>query len=203
MKWKHAVEQIKSMKHYFIASALVFLAGMLMGALYSEQFQAFINTQLEALKRITETIAEQPNQKWSLFWLIFWNNASKSLLVIAMGLFFGVFPLFFLVVNGLLLGYVAVVAAQKESWLFVLKAIAPHGILELPAIIIACAFGLRLGVLMLKMCMSIFSPTRSLQVREQLRAFIKALVPISIVLVLVLFIAALIESTLTLWLVQA
>lgn len=62
MKWNYAVEQLKLMKHYFIASVLVFLAGMLMGALYSEQFQAFINTQLEALKRITDTLAEKPNQ---------------------------------------------------------------------------------------------------------------------------------------------
>lgn len=203
MKWKHAVEQIKLMKHYFIASALVFLAGMLMGALYFEQFQAFINTQLEALKRITETVAEQPNQQWSLFWLIFWNNVSKSLLVIAMGVFFGIFPLFFLIVNGLLLGYVTVVAAQKESWLFVIKAIAPHGILELPAVIVACAFGLRFGMLLLKMLLSIFSPSRSRQVKEQLRAFVKALVPISVMLVIVLLVAALIESTFTLWLVQA
>ncbi len=95
MKWNHAIEQLKLMKHYFIASVLVFLVGMLMGALYSEQFQAFINTQLEALKRITDTLAEKPNQQWSLFWLIFWNNASKSLLVIVMGVLFGIFPLFF------------------------------------------------------------------------------------------------------------
>ncbi|SDJ50617.1 stage II sporulation protein M [Paenibacillus naphthalenovorans] len=202
MKWNHAVEQLKLMKHYFIASVLVFLAGMLMGALYSEQFQAFINTQLEALKRITDTLAEKPNQQWSLFWLIFWNNASKSLLVIVMGVLFGIFPLFFLIVNGLVLGYVAVAAGQKESWLFVIKAIVPHGILELPAIIIACALGLRLGMLLLKMFLSIFSPSRSLQAREQLRAFVKALVPISVMLVIVLFVAALIESTFTLWLVQ-
>ncbi|MGF9712609.1 stage II sporulation protein M [Paenibacillus naphthalenovorans] len=202
MKWNYAVEQLKLMKHYFIASVLVFLAGMLMGALYSEQFQAFINTQLEALKRITDTLAEKPNQQWSLFWLIFWNNASKSLLVIVMGVLFGIFPLFFLIVNGLVLGYVAVAAGQKESWLFVIKAIVPHGILELPAIIIACALGLRLGMLLLKMFLSIFSPSRSLQAREQLRAFVKALVPISVMLVIVLFVAALIESTFTLWLVQ-
>lgn len=202
MNWKNAFTQMKLMKHYFIASALVFAAGILMGALYSSQFHAFINGQLDALKQISDSIASKPNPQWSLFWLIFWNNASKSLLIIALGLFFGVFPLFFLLANGLLLGYVCMVSAQKQSWLYVIKTILPHGILEIPAIIVACAFGLRLGVMVLKILLFALSPARSAKTREQFALFIKALLPVSVMLVAVLFAAALIESTLTLWLAR-
>ncbi|SCW72987.1 stage II sporulation protein M [Paenibacillus tianmuensis] len=202
MNWKNTMMQMKLMKHYFIASALVFIAGIVMGALYSSQFHAFINGQIEAIKQISGSIAGKPNQQWSLFWLIFWNNALKSLLVIALGLFFGVFPLFFLLANGLLLGYVCMVSAQKQSWLFVIKTILPHGILEIPAIIVACALGLRLGMMVLKTLLSSLSPTRSVKTREQFLLFIKALLPLSVMLVAVLFVAALIESTLTLWLAR-
>jgi stage II sporulation protein M len=202
MNWRNAVTQIKSMKHYFIASTLVFIAGMVMGSLYSEQFRAFIDAQMEALKQIAGAVDGKEHPQWSLFWLIFWNNASKSLLIIALGIFFGVFPLFFLMANGILLGYVSTVAAEKSSWLFVVKTIVPHGILEIPAIIFASAFGLRLGLMVLKFLFSMISPTRSSKMREELRLFMRSLVPVCVLLVCVLLIAAVIESTLTFWLAR-
>lgn len=202
MNWTNAVTQMKSMKHYFIASTLVFIAGMLMGALYSEQFRSFIDAQMEALKQITSSIEGKEKPQWTLFWIIFWNNASKSIMIIALGVFFGFIPLFFLLANGLLLGYVCAVVAQKASLLFVLKSIVPHGILELPAIIFASAFGLRLGFLVLKLMFSVINPERMAKNKENLRLFIKSLLPVCCLLVGVLLIAAVIESTLTYWLAR-
>src|SRR5665647_493975 len=128
-------KQMKAMKHYFIASSLVFIVGMVLGAGFSESFQTFIENQLKGLEQLTQSIANQPNPQWSIFWLIFWNNILKTLLIIALGAFFGILPLFFLLANGMLLGYVGAVSAQKESLFYVIKAIVPHGIIEIPAII--------------------------------------------------------------------
>lgn len=204
MNWKNVKEQIKLMKHYFIASMLVFIAGIFMGAVYSNQFQGFINSQLEVLKQIVESASDKPHQQWALFWIIFWNNASKSLLMIVLGgLFCGIIPLFFLLANGLLLGYIINVSAQKVSWLYVVKSIAPHGVLELPAIVIACAFGIRLGFLILKFMISILIPSRLSRSKSDLQNFVKSLFPVSIGLVAVLCVAAIIESTLTFWLAQS
>ncbi|MFC6232809.1 stage II sporulation protein M [Paenibacillus allorhizosphaerae] len=202
LNWTNAVTQMKQMKHYFIACALVFTAGILMGALYSEQFHTFIDAQMEALKQIVNSVEGKEKPQWTLFWIIFWNNASKSLLIIALGIFFGFIPLFFLMANGLLLGYVCAVSAKSTSLLFVLKSIVPHGILEIPAIVFASAFGLRLGFLVLKLMVSIINPERIAKGRENLRLFIKSLVPISCLLVAALLIAAVIESTLTFWLAR-
>lgn len=202
MNWKLAVEQLKALKHYHIASALVFITGILMGAVNSEQFQAFIDAQLNAIKQIVQTMEGKENPQWSMFWIIFWNNASKSLLVIITGFFFGLFPLFFLIGNGLLLGYLAAVSQQKGVLADFIIGIAPHGIIELPAIVLASSLGLRFGILTLKNIIAIASPARSLQQRQHLRQFWKMLVPVSILLVVSLFIAAVIESTLTYWLVK-
>jgi len=202
LNWSNAVTQMKQMKHYFIACALVFAAGIFMGALYSEQFHAFIEAQMEALKQIVNSVEGKEKPQWTLFWIIFWNNASKSLLIIALGVLFGFIPLFFLMANGLLLGYICAVAASGTSILFVLKSIVPHGILEIPAIIFASACGLRLGFLVLKVMVSIINPERMVKKREDLRLFIKSLVPICGLLVGVLLVAAVIESTLTFWLAQ-
>lgn len=202
MNWKLALQQMKSMKHYFIASSLVFILGIVLGIGFSDHFQAFLDSQVRALQEITKKISDEPNQQWGLFWLIFWNNVSKSLLIIVLGVFFGVFPLFFLLANGMLLGFVAHLSAQKVSWFYVFKSIAPHGIIEIPAVVIACAFGLRFGVLIIKTLFSILSPARSTKAFGELRSFVKSLFPVAISLVVILLIAALIESTLTFWLAQ-
>ncbi|MBE1447492.1 stage II sporulation protein M [Paenibacillus sp. OAS669] len=194
--------QFRLMKHYFIASALVFVTGIVLGVGFSDQFHAFIEAQLKGLEQLSQSINGKPNQQWSLFWLIFWNNVSKSLLIIGLGAFFGVLPLFFLLSNGLLLGYVMAVSAEKQSILYVIKAILPHGIIEIPAIVFACAFGLRLGVLVLKSLTALTSPARSGKFKEEFRGFAKALVPVFVIIVVTLTAAALIESTFTYWLVK-
>jgi stage II sporulation protein M len=196
-------KQLRAMKYYFITSTLVFIIGMLLGAGFSELFQGFIESQLKGLEQLTQSIANQPNPQWSIFWLIFWNNIVKTLLIIVLGVFFGILPLFFLLANGMLLGYVGALSAQKESLLYVIKAIIPHGIIEIPAIIIAAAFGLRLGVLMMKAMATLISPARSNSYKEDLRGFGKAIIPIAIILVIALTVAALIESTFTYWLVKS
>ncbi|MCZ8523732.1 MULTISPECIES: stage II sporulation protein M [Paenibacillus] len=200
MNWKLTWLQAKEMKHYFIASTLVMLVGIYMGAASSERFDNMILGQMEALKDILETTKEAPNQQWSIFWLIFWNNASKSLIIIALGAFLGLPPLFFLVVNGLLIGYISVLVVEKESWTVLIKTIVPHGILELPAVIVACAYGLRLGILVLKWLISIPSPARKGIVSQQFLRYFRTLPVVAVMLVAVLFIAAVIESTLTFWL---
>jgi len=199
---KNLMQQLTLMKHYFIASTLVFVLSMVLGAGYSEQFQAFIESQLKGIQQIVESISTTENPQWSMFWFIFFNNIIKSLLIIGMGALFGVLPLFFLIANGLLLGYVAAVSAQKESIWFVIKALVPHGIIEIPAIIFAAAFGLRFGVLILKSLGSMFNSSRSTQTKDQLRSFVKALVPVFAIIVVSLTVAAVIESTVTYWLVK-
>ncbi|ULL13422.1 stage II sporulation protein M [Paenibacillus sp. H1-7] len=194
--------QFKRMKHYFIASALVFTVSMVLGAGYSEQFQAFIEMQLKGMEQWAQSITKTENPQWSLFWLIFWNNISKSLLVIGVGAFFGVIPLFFLIANGLILGYVIAVSAQQQSVLFVIKGILPHGILEIPAVVFACAFGLRMGVLVMKSLWGLVNPTRSLVYKEEFRSFAKALIPVFVIIIITLTVAALIESTVTYWLIK-
>lgn len=80
----------------------------------------------------------------SLFVVIFLNNSLKSLLAILLGFFFGIFPIFFVSVNGYILG--AVFSIKKDLGLIkLLLAILPHGIIEIPAILIASSYGVHLG----------------------------------------------------------
>lgn len=51
----------------------------------------------------------------------------------------------FIAFNGYLVGVIAYLAAQEKGLLFILLALLPHGILELPMVFLAAGIGLRLG----------------------------------------------------------
>jgi stage II sporulation protein M len=83
---------------------------------------------------------------FQLFVYIFLNNASKALFVILLGFFFGIVPIFFVFTNANLIGVVLAVFGAKEGYLKVVLSLLPHGIFEIPAILIASGYGLWLGV---------------------------------------------------------
>jgi uncharacterized membrane protein SpoIIM required for sporulation len=73
------------------------------------------------------------------------NNLSVAFGAFAGGLLLGCGSVYTLFFNGLMLGAVAAVCQQAGMALDLWSFVAPHGSLELPAIVIAGAAGLRLG----------------------------------------------------------
>jgi stage II sporulation protein M len=197
MLWKHFGE----MKHYFIASTLVFAAGIYIGFSQADQFQAYLSSQLEGIGQVVDLIEKQSNSQLLFFLLIFINNTFKSIFVIFSGALLGIFPIFFLVINGMILGFLAALQEPNQLWSTITLGILPHGIIEIPAILIAAAYGLRFGMLILKLLFGLMRPGGS-GAGQELRSFMKITVPLMIFLTVALFIAATIESTLTYWLMK-
>ena len=77
-----------------------------------------------------------------LFAAIFSNNVVTTFLFMLLGIIFGIAPLLFLLINGLVLGFVVYLTG---SALVAIAGIMPHGIIEIPAIILAASLGLFLG----------------------------------------------------------
>ena len=82
---------------------------------------------------------------YELLFLIFLNNGLKIIIVAILGIFFGFVPILFLTLNGFLLGLVAKTIEETTGWLSFWIGISPHGILEIPLLIIGGAVGLHLG----------------------------------------------------------
>jgi uncharacterized membrane protein SpoIIM required for sporulation len=76
------------------------------------------------------------------------NNLSVSFMAFAGGISFGLLTLRAIFVNGTLLGVIGAACHHYGMSVALWSFVAPHGSLELPAIVIACAAGLRLGVAM-------------------------------------------------------
>ncbi len=81
-----------------------------------------------------------------LFIFIFVNNTVKSLIMMLLGLAFGVMPLIFMGLNGYLLGGVVSLLGTDLGIKSVLLGVLPHGIIEISAAAIASGFGLFLGL---------------------------------------------------------
>ena len=73
------------------------------------------------------------------------NNITVCFLAFAGGITFGLFTLWSIFFNGLMLGAIAVVCAQHHMALSLWSFVAAHGALELPAIMLAGAAGLRVA----------------------------------------------------------
>jgi stage II sporulation protein M len=80
--------------------------------------------------------------------IIFLKNLLASAMAMLLGLGLGLIPLLVVTSNGFLLGIVGYAAVQKAGLLFLAAGILPHGIIELPVVLISIAIGFRLGYLL-------------------------------------------------------
>jgi uncharacterized membrane protein SpoIIM required for sporulation len=77
------------------------------------------------------------------------NNLTVSFVTFGGGMLFGLGTLYLLYVNGMMLGVIGEACRQYGMAVSLWSFVAPHGALELPAILLAGAAGLRLGYGML------------------------------------------------------
>ena len=185
-------------------SFIVFAAAIAAGWMASGPLEKMVLSQIEGLSEVSQQLNQSENRELSFFLFIFFNNSIKSIIVIFTGLLFGILPLIFLFINGMVIGFLLNVvqsngggAALSEV---VFKGLLPHGIIEIPVIIIACAYGLALGGLAFKSLKP--GEHRKSGFKEQWSEMWRKIRTASVWIVILLFLAAAIESTITLWLLS-
>jgi stage II sporulation protein M len=83
---------------------------------------------------------------WKMFLAILLNNSVISFVVLLSGILFGLVPLLAVAINGYILGVTYPLASEKVGYFMAATEVLPHGMLEIPAMILAAAYGLWLGV---------------------------------------------------------
>jgi uncharacterized membrane protein SpoIIM required for sporulation len=139
---------------YVVASLLVSVAWGVLGAVLTsarpEFMRHFVGPQMietmerhEMWTKSIVTIAPMASSA------IMTNNLTVSFVTFASGIAFGLGTFFYLYVNGMMLGVIGAACHQYGMSLALWSFVAPHGSLELPAILIAGGAGFRLGHSML------------------------------------------------------
>jgi uncharacterized membrane protein SpoIIM required for sporulation len=135
---------------YPLTAFLIFLAGAIAGMALCFSDPGFERYFLGA--RMIDTIEQHQMWTHSIVGLkplassaILTNNITVACTTFASGILAGLGTLYMLIFNGLLMGVIGTACAQagmsRQLWSFV----APHGVLELPAIFIAGGAGLLLA----------------------------------------------------------
>ena len=145
MSFRDDMTYLKSIRNYIAVSVFLFALTALMGyfaAALDPELAAEWTSQLEALK----WIMDQP--PILIMMIIFFKNLLACALSVLLGIGLGLVPLMVVTTNGFLLGIVAYGAIQKEGVLYLIAGIMPHGIIELPIVLLSIAIGFRLGYLL-------------------------------------------------------
>jgi stage II sporulation protein M len=147
---------------------LTFLIGFVFPIFFREEIINFISELILSLEGLS--VAE-------LIVFIFWNNFKASFFAIILGITAGLFPLFMLVTNGYLLGFVSRAAVEVEG-LSSLWRLLPHGIFELPAVLFSLGIGFKIGGGMFKKG---FRNNLKYNFKEGLRFFVFVIFPLLLV----------------------
>jgi stage II sporulation protein M len=182
---------VYKIRYFVYAIALLMLLSFMIGVIFAA-------TMPDETAKIVSLVASQmedidSDSSFSLMINLFVHNGVICLIMVLLGLALGLIPLLIAFDNGLMIGLVGGVAAGRAGLLFTLAAIAPHGVIELPMMMLSAAIGLRLGYSVL---MALFRQPADVvqEIKDGLRVFAVWVLPL-------LLVAAFVESYITMdWL---
>ncbi|WP_027415378.1 stage II sporulation protein M [Aneurinibacillus terranovensis] len=190
---------IKENKGYIGLGAALMLLGVLVGYFNAPLIKSVIRALFQGLDRIARDINSVNNPLYT-FWIIFKNNVLAAASMVGLGIFFiGIYPIIGLVMNGIILGFLLKMYQMDGVNPLELFAVGilPHGILELTAIIFAASIGIKFGVVVFQWFAGLFVPSNRAVVSTRFHDMLKDLPIIISTVVVMLFLAAIIESTIT------
>lgn len=194
---------LRSNRIMLLVSVALFVIGIILGVWLAVPLGQYLEKQLEQLRGVTEQLQQSNHVELSYFIFIFFNNAIKSILIIYLGALLGILPVIFLVMNGMMIGFLVYTRSTEGVDLInlIVKGLLPHGIIEIPAILIAAAYGLKFGKIILDSLTTWDSAARY-RLKTERRQFMRSTVTAAFWIVIMLVVAAGIESTITYWLVR-
>jgi uncharacterized membrane protein SpoIIM required for sporulation len=139
-------DNLKLINVAFLIFVVGALAGMLLALTRPDYMRLFLSPQMmdtiERHKMWTDSVVSFSPAASSR---IMTNNITVSFMAFAMGITAGLGTLVSMFFNGLLIGVIGVACWLNDMSLSLWSFVAPHGVLELPAIFIAGGAGLRIA----------------------------------------------------------
>lgn len=141
---EQALQYLKDLRKEIGIVSLLFLLSAAIGYVVAIMHPEVVMQSLEELEGLVDLLKNL--SPLEIMFLIFLNNSIKSLFVLVLGVFFGVVPLLFIAYNGYFLGIFSHKILMEQSLLYLAGGLLPHGIIEIPMVVISAAVGIRLGL---------------------------------------------------------
>lgn len=195
---------IKEERKYFAMVAVVFLTSAIAGYFNGDSLMEWLKQAgvFDEIQNVVHSINSDPTFL-NAFTSIFFHNLLATAVIIVFGaLFFGIYPFFTILMNGMMLGTTLLMAAKatgENPWMIFVHSILPHGIMELPAVVMAAGIGVHLGVAIFRRIRSFFLPKRLEASNAEWKIIRGRLIPNLATIVILLLFAAIVEAILVLY----
>jgi stage II sporulation protein M len=156
-----------------VLATSIFFVSLVLGTLIGQNTAEGLIRQFGG---ILGPLAPTGNLSILLFLIIFINNAIKALGLVFLGILLGLPPLLFIGLNGFILGGFSSALESVNGWRYVIASFVPHGVIEIPVILLATALGLTLGMESLKWLLRRESRVK-LQLSDCLKVYLRLILP--------------------------
>ncbi|MEM2214800.1 MAG: stage II sporulation protein M [Candidatus Nezhaarchaeales archaeon] len=123
-----------------LISSMIFFLGIFIG--YSSAHS--LKSLVEDLEHLFSPLTGFPPIMLTVVILV--NNFIKTFLFMLLGILFAIPTVLFALINGVILGALGFFVAEEKGVLFLLTGLLPHGVFEIPALLISCALGIGIGM---------------------------------------------------------
>jgi stage II sporulation protein M len=172
MQMTEIIRQKAFIRNLILATS-VFFASLLVGTLVG---QNTIEELMRQLGAVLEPLESTGNLSVVLLLIIFINNAIKAIGLIFLGILLGLPPLLFVGLNGFVLGGLGAALESVKGWTYVMASFVPHGVIEIPVILLVTALGLTVGMESLKWLVRRESRVKS-QLSDSLKVYLRWILP--------------------------
>ena len=146
MNWKDDVAYLRSIRGYILLSVLLFAGSAILGFVAASRDPQLVVIYMEEIEsKLGWILGLSPPM---MMGFIFLNNLFASTIAMLLGIGFGIVPALAAVLNGVVLGVIGYHAIETIGVMYLVAAILPHGIIELPTVLICIGVGFRLGHLL-------------------------------------------------------
>jgi stage II sporulation protein M len=156
-----------------ILATSTFFVSLVLGTLIGQNTVEGLMRQVGA---ILEPLAPTGNLSILFLLMIFINNGIKALGLVLLGILLGVPPLLIIGLNGFILGGLGSALESVKGWTYVIASFVPHGVIEIPVILLATALGLTVGMESLKWLVRRESRVK-LQLSDCLKVYLRWILP--------------------------
>lgn len=190
---KEDIEYILGIRKCIIVATIIFLSSIALGVIMTE------NTVegADISQHVIMNIPIKEHRSFEKLVIIFQSNLYNCVLAILLGIGLGIIPVYIAIYNGVLMGTVIGYTSNMPNGVvkFIIS-ILPHGIIEIPIMLISIGIGLKMGYNMFSFLLHIGS--KKLDKRRVLLQELEQSALICIKLIIPgLLIAAMIESYIT------
>ena len=130
-------------KTWLITAIALFGVGIVSGLAAPTSMVNLLSGEIAALEDFASLLAPLP--KFLVFLIILIKNTSTLMLSFILSPILCLVPILALTLNGWLIGFVSNVIVQEASLWFLIAGLLPHGVFELPALILGEAAALSFG----------------------------------------------------------